>query len=749
MLELSAVTEKEQPGSGKEIITTTCASHCGGSCILKLHVKDGVITHIETDDGQEPQLRACLRGRAYRQRVYAPDRLLYPMKRVGERGEGKFERISWDEALDTIASEIIRVRDAYGPESILVIQMAGDVGNLHNAGQMVKVLSLAGGFTDTWGITSFQGGLYAQQVTYGTHYTCNTRDDLVNARLIVMWGWNPANTITGINTNWYLAQAKEAGAKIVAIDPRYTDSAATFAHQWIPIRPGTDGAMLLAMAHVMIRENLHNQKFLDTYTIGFDKFKEYVTGIEDGVAKTPEWAETMTGVSSTTIENLARDYATIKPAALMAGIAPGRTAYGEQYHRIAITIAAMTGNVGIHGGDAAGRSWESIIGGYPYEMPQGPIQGVQPYKMSRGASGDHIDEKVPSLSSGYSPGYWPSKVHNCDVPNFIQKGKAGGYPVDCKLIVMANCSYVNSFPNVNRIVQALKSKEVEFIFVQEQFVTPTVKFADIVLPTNTFIERNDIVNGVGLAFYGYAKKAIESLGESKSQYEIAALLASRLGISGFNDKTEEDWLREMVENSEIPDYDWFEQNGIYRIKLPEAYVAFKKQIQDPTNNPFPTQSGKIEIYSQHLAELDHPEIPPIPKYIETWESRRDLLAAKYPLQLISTHFKRRANAQFENIPWLRELEPQAVLISSADAQARGISDGDMVRVFNDRGQMVIPAKVTERIMPGVVDIPHGAWYDPDQKGIDRGGCANVLTKDTYSPGGAFPYNTCLVEVQKA
>ena len=369
--------------------------------------------------------------------------------------------------------------------------------------------------------------------------------------------------------------------------------------------------------------------------------------------------------------------------------------------------------------------------------------------MASGGVSNPIDESAPHPPMGCSPGYRASRVHYCDVPDFIQKGKAGGYPADCKLIAVTNCSYVNSFPNVNRIVQALKSKQVEFIFVQEQFMTPTVKFADIVLPTNTFMERNDIANGVGLAFYGYVKKAIESLGESKSHFEIAALLASRLGISGFSDKTEEDWLREMVEDSEIPDYEQFKQNGIYRIKLPEPYVAFEKQIEDPTNNPFPTPSGKIEIYSQQLAELNHPEIPPIPKYIETWESRNDPLAAKYPLQLITTHFKRRANTQFDNIPWLRELEAQAVLINSADAQARGISDGDMVRVFNDRGEMVIPAKVTERIMPGVVDVPHGAWYDPDEKGVDRGGCANVLTKDAHSPGGAFPYNTCLVQVQKA
>jgi anaerobic dimethyl sulfoxide reductase subunit A len=659
------------------------------------------------------------------------------MKRIGERGEGEFERISWDEALDTVASEIIRVRNTYGPASILYLAMGGDLGNLHNGLQMARVFGQVGGFTMAWGITSFAGGVYAQRITYGTQYTSNTRDDLVNSRLIIMWGWNPASTITGVNTNWYLARAREAGAKIVVVDPRFTDSAATFAHQWVPIIPGTDGAMLLAMAYVMIEENLQDQEFLDTYTLGFDKFEDYVTGIDDGVAKTPAWAEAITGVPATTIKNLAWGYATIKPAALMTGIAPGRTAYGEQYHRIAITLAAMTGNIGIHGGGAGGRAWEALFGGYPYQIPWGFYVD------------NPIDKQAPHPLKGSPVGYRASRVHYCDVPDFIEKGKAGGYSADCKLISVANCSYVNAFPNVNRIVRALKLKTVEFIFIQEQIMTPTVKFADIVLPTNTFMERNDIAHGVGLAFYGYVKKAIESLGETKSQFEIANLLASRLGISGFSDKTEEDSLREMAENSEIPDYDEFKQKGVYRIKCAEPYVALQKQIQDPVNNPFPTPSGKIEIYSQQLAELNNPEIPPIPKYIETWESRNDPLAAKYPLQIITTRSKTRVNYQIDNIPWLRELESQAVFINSADAQARGICDGDLVRVFNDRGKMIIQAKVTERIMPGVVDVPNGRWYNPDGQGVDRGGCANVLTKDAYSPGGAFPYNTCLVEVQKA
>ncbi|MFC1919908.1 molybdopterin-dependent oxidoreductase [Chloroflexota bacterium] len=732
---------KGQDSSDKEnIISTVCASHCGGSCLLKVHVKDGVISRIDTDDGQEPQLRACLRGRAYRQRVYAPDRLLYPMKRVGERSEGRFERISWDEALDTIAREFIRIRDTYGPASILYLGLGGDLGNLNTSGQMSRLLTLAGGFTSTWGVTSFQGGIYAQQIAYGTFYTSNTRDDLVNSRLIVMWGWNPTSTITGVNTNWYLAQAKEAGARIVSVDPRYTESTATFAQRWIPIRPGTDGAMLLGMAHVMIEEGLHDRRFLDAYTVGFDRFKDYVMGEEDGTAKTPEWAEAITGVPAEAITRLAREYAAIKPAALIAGIAPGRTAYGEQYHRIAIALAAMTGNVGIHGGDAAGRSWESVLGGYPYPFVWGSLRDAPP---------NIVDQKSLNPPKGSAYGYRTSKVHRCAVPDFILKGKSGGFNADCKMIAVVNFSYVNAMQNVNKIVQALKSKSLEFIFVQEQFMTPTVKFADIVLPVNTYMERNDITHGVGQAFYGYQNKAIEPLGESKSHYEIASLLALRLDVTGFGDKTEDEWLRDGIERTEIPDYDEFKRSGVYRLDLKEPHVAFKEQVEDPGNNSFPTPSGKIEIYSQRVEELNDPGIPAIPRYMEAWEGWNDPLRERYPLQMISTHFKTRANNQFGNIPWLRELAPQEVWINSGDAVVRGIGNGDNVRVFNERGEVLIRARVTERIMPGVVDLPHGAWYDPDEKGVDRGGCPNVLTSDAYSSGGSLAYNSCLVEVRNA
>ncbi|RLC95847.1 MAG: hypothetical protein DRI40_04820 [Chloroflexi bacterium] len=433
----------------EKVIPTMCASHCGGACLLKVHVRDGIITRIETDDGEEPQLRGCLRGRAYRQRVYAPDRLLYPLKRVGQRGEGKFERISWDEALDTTARELLRVRDTYGPASIILAQMTGDVCSLNNFGAMDRLLSMAGGYTSPWGVTSFQGGVYASLVTYGTWFCSNTRDDLLNSRLIIMWGWDPASTVTGPNTCWYLAQAREAGARIICVDPRYTDSAATFAHQWIPIRPGTDTAMLLAMAHVMIREKLHDQAFLSTYTVGFDRFSDYVMGAEDGLPKTPRWAEPITGVPAATIEQLAREYATTRPAALMTGIAPGRTAYGEQYHRAAITLAAMTGNVGVHGGDAGARAWESVMGGFPY--PVNSMISAIP-RVS-----NPVEKAFPRTAGPLF--YRRPRIHFSRLADAILKGKAGGYHADYKALVVAQCNYLVQFPNSNKIARALMSLE--------------------------------------------------------------------------------------------------------------------------------------------------------------------------------------------------------------------------------------------------------------------------------------------------
>lgn len=734
--------------SQEEVVSTICNSHCGGTCVIKVHIRGGKLVRLETDDGEEPQLRACARGRAYRQRVYSPDRLLYPLKRTGARGSGEFARVSWDEALETVAYEMKRVRDTYGPESILFFCSMADAASVHHERAINKLLCQFGGYTAPWGTISNEAQNFSAGVTYGSAYgTDSMPEDYLNSRLIVMWAWNPATSVQGTNTAWYVARAKEAGARIISVDPRYTDSTATFADRWIPIRPGTDAAALIAMAHVMISENLQDQHFLDTYTVGFDKFLDYVLGLEDGVEKTPEWAEAICDIPAKTIASLAREYATTKPAALITGLSPGRSAYGEQYHRAAATLAAMTGNIGIVGGSPA-----STVG-----VGVGLWAGPQIVKAARAAT--RIASPINQVEAGAQPRwnalpYRSASVNSSARVNVslfadaILKGKAGGYPADFKLLWLSNNNYLNQLADVNKAVKALQ--KLEFILVTEHFMTPSAKFADIVLPVCTYMERDDFI--VGADFFGLMNKVIEPLGESKSQLQICEALASKLGISDYNDKSDEEWVRSIVgelsKEAGCPDYDTLKKQGIHKFRPDKPVIAFEKEIKDPERNKFRTPSGKIEIYSKVVADMNHPQLPPIPKYIESWESLNDPLSKKYPLQLITTHFKRRAHSQFENLPWLREQQEQMVSLNSIDAEARGISQGDLVRVFNDRGEMIIPARVTERVMPGVIDVPQGAWYNPDENGVDRGGCANVLTKNVTSPGGAFCSNTALVQLEK-
>ena len=733
--------EENDSTSGEMIIRCTSAFDCGGRCPLRFHVKDGVITRIEGDDSEEPgQLRACWRGRAYRHWIYHPDRLKYPLRRVGERGEGEFERISWDEALNTIIGELNRVKETYGNSSIFVSGL-GTLGALHNTVAMYKVLSMFGGYTTAYGNVSSEGAVWAVLVSYGDVMVGHSREDLLNSRLIIMWGWDPVRMISGTDCVYNLIKAKEAGTKIISIDPRYHDSAATLASEWIPIRPGTDVAMMVSMAYVMIKENLHDKKFLDRYTVGFDKFSDYVLGIEDGVEKTPAWAEAITGVPAQTIERLAREYATTKPAALIDCQGPARAAMGEQYTRGAITLTAMTGNIGKHGGSAAG----GLMG-----IPVGHMfraAGIPPIKNPAEAGGPSVRGTIDLRLR------LARRIHANKVFDAFLEGKAGGYPADIKMAWFTSGNVLNQHGNVNKSVRALKS--LEFIVAQDLFMTPTAKFTDILLPISSFAERNDLTRPWPSGpYYTFTNKAIEPLGECKSDWEIACALAEKLGFKEFNTLSEDEWLRKFVKETPdyaqyISDYDKFKREGIHRVKLDEPIVAFKKQIEDPENNPFPTPSGKIEIFSQRVADLDNPLCPPIPKYISTWEGRDDPLIEKYPLQLISAHPKNRVHSTLYNVDWLREVDQQVVWINPIDAEARGIVDGDEVYVFNDRGKVAIPAWVTKRIMPGVVCMFEGAWYNPDAEGVDHGGCVDVLTKDEYSPGGAAALKTVLVQVSKA
>lgn len=701
--------------SSEKVVLTSCSYDCGARCILRVHVKDGRIVGIGTDERPMPSLKACVRGLAQKDVVYAADRLTKPLRRVGERGEGKFEPISWEEALETVSKELQRVKGTHGNSAIFLMDYSGSISPLQGMGKSARrFFSLFGGCTTWWGITSFEAAFFSSLVTFGTAFTGSTRDNLVHSKLIILWGFDPIVTRFGPDTVYYLGQAKKSGARIICVDPRLNQTGKALGQQWIAVRPGTDTAMMIAMAYVMITENLYDHRFIKTCTHGFEKFADYVLGREDGVAKTAEWAQEITGVSSDVIQALARDYATVNPAALIAGWAPGRSAFGEQYHRAASVLSAMSGNIGTTGGYTAGG-----VG----RVPMGYLKEVLP---------------VPQ---DLNP-----KIHISDLYNAMIQGKAGGYPSDIRLLYIVGCNLLNQFLNVNKGIEALKKPE--FIVIHERFMTPTARFADLVLPVTTSMEGEDIGQPwSGSPYFTFLNKAIEPLPETKSDLEIFSKLAQRLGIRGYNDKSDEEWLKSFVKaTADLPEYEIFKQKGFHQIEIEEPWVAFRAQVEN--HLPFPTPSGKIEIYSEKIAEMNNPLLPPVPKYIEPWEGTRDPLAGKYPLQLVSPHAKTRVNSQFDNIPSLKALADDAVWLSREDAEARGVVDGDRARMYNDRGKMMVTAKVTDRIMQGVVSFDAGAWYRPDAEGVDFGGCLNVLTRDEKSPAGAFPCNTCLVQVEK-
>jgi anaerobic dimethyl sulfoxide reductase subunit A len=321
------------------------------------------------------------------------------------------------------------------------------------------------------------------------------------------------------------------------------------------------------------------------------------------------------------------------------------------------------------------------------------------------------------------------------------------------MVYIVGHNLLNQCQNTNKGVMALK--KVESVICHEQFMTPTAKFADILLPACHEFERSDMhppwLKGMYIL---HSNRVIDPLYECKPDLEIFTELSQRLGIEDFNPYTEEQWLRSFVERSSIPDYDEFKKNGIWRANVKEPHVAFKEQIEDPENHPFNTPSGKIEIYVKSLEDLDFEksfykeEILPIPNYSDPPEGPNDPLAKRYPLQLITPHHKFRTHSTFDNVAHLRALYTHDVWINPKDAETRGIVQGDNVKILNDRGIIVLRAKVTERIMPGVVKAYQGMWYEPDKDGIDRGGCVNVLIDDHPSPAGAMNFNTCLVQVEK-
>jgi anaerobic dimethyl sulfoxide reductase subunit A len=651
-----------------------------------------------------PRLVPCLRGRARKRLLNARERVLKPLKRLGPRGSKQFREVTWDEALDEVADQLAAVRDRYDTEAVLHIIGYGSIGGRGFSGASAsgRFFSYWGSVTGTHGNPSSWCAGIADNWMLGRAGASIHSGELLESRLIILWGMNPAENRHGVDLAYYVSQARDRGARVILIDPRYTDSG-ILADQWIPIKPGTDVALIAAIAHIWESKGVFDADFMSTYTVGYNTYRSYLLGESDGVPKTSEWAAKITGVSADTIRELAHEYASVKPAVLLAGLGPQRSRYGEQVERALITLACMSGNVGIRGGGIThgGRHpGTHIMVGH---LPQGPHRPTRNLKVENWAK-DILDDSLRP-------------------------------PVRMAYIVATNA--INRSSNTRANASALE--QLEYVVVNDEFFTPTARYADIVFPICTDLERGDLVGGQGAVHYG--RRAVTPMGESRTDYWVFARLAERLGFEEdyTGGKTEAEWLEHFLTAGDL-DVDVLQRDGIIRSQgtPPTRLARFR---EDPKAHPLDTPSGLIQITCTQAEEYD---LPIIPSYMEgSWDGSSD-----YPLRLLTPHSKLRANSSGYANAWLQSLEPHRVWINAQDARERGIAQGELVEVFNQYGTVAIPAKVTERIMPGVVCVYQGVWYRPGSDGVDEGGCANVLTGHHLSPTGGMAVHSEWVEVRR-
>ena len=757
---------------------------------------------------------------AYKKRVFSPARILHPMKRVDfdhtgapgstgpggrniqNRGKSTYVRISWDEALDIITSEMLRMKETYGPTAILYQNDQHGENKLvhgpHGCGR--KLLRLFGGFThQVRNADSWEGWWWGAKHVWGCEYLGQQApqqnllyDISKNAELLLFWGCDQETTTWGWGgqlvsrfSYWWT----ELGIRQIYIAPDLNYAAAVHADKWIPILPNTDAALYLAIAHRWFTRGTYDQAYLETHAYGVDDFQAYVLGEEDGVPKSPEWAAPITGVPARIIKALADEWASKRTTVVIGNGGPGiRGPYSTEPARLQAICLAMQG-LGRPGCNQA-KMIEWALNLRPdYRSAPRPEVSVDVAKAYQGAGPpefgrDSLVPKtlVPELILNGS-GEWYGNKYGMRSPREDQFVKYR-YPADgCSRIHMIwtdSPSWITCWNDGNNFVRAMRHESIEFVFAQHPWIEDDCLFADVILPVNTKLEEDDIGTDVfsGQMDLLYPEpRCMESLGESFSDYEIVCKIAERLGLLGeyTEGKSVAEWIRVGYETSGVADrISWEELNrkGYYVVppdpeweKIPAGLIEF---YEDPEKHPLSTPTGKLEFYSTGLAEHfpDDEERPPVPKWIPQGVSHQETLGTerskKYPLLVMSNHPRWGVHSQHDDVTWFREIETCKVRgsdgyqyhplwMNPADAEKRGITHGDVVAIFNERGTVLAGAYVTERIIPGAVGIDHGAKYDPIVPGeIDRGGAINTIT-----PRNCTSKNTVgmavsgfLVEVQK-
>ena len=681
-----------------QVVKAACPHDCPDTCGMLVTVKDGVAVKIQGDPSMPfTEGTLCTKVSYYLERTYSPDRLLFPQKRTGKKGEGKFRRISWDEALDEIAAKLKAIA-AEDPQMILPCSYAGTMGMLQYSSMDRRFFNRLGASQLDRTLCS-SAGKAGIKATLGGSYGMDP-EQFVDSKLILIWGSNPI--VSNLHF-WSRAQeAKRRGAKLVAIDP-YRSLTAEKCSQHVALLPGTDAALALGMMHVLIAEDMVDHDYIARHTLGFEALKKRVL-LEYSPASVAE----ICGVSVGEVVQLARDYGRTRPAGI-------RLNYGMQRHSgggiAARTIACLPALVGAWRDPAGGIVLTTAdFYGFDQAALERPdlIPAKRPRVINQSALGDALTSASPPV----------------------------------KATIVYNNNPVAVCPDSNRVIAGF-SREDLFTVVMDSFLTDTADYADILLPATTQLEHDDIHKSYGHLYVLANNAAIKPVGESLPNIEVFRRLAARMGFDDECFRDSDDAVARQAigsghRNLAGVDWDTLKEKGWQRLALPEKFAPF-------ANGNFATPSGKCELYSESLAKQG---MDPLPFYNPPAElpSSNPALAKRYPLNFLSPPRRNFLNSSFANLPRFRDKDKPAELeLHAEDAAARRIADGDRVRVFNDRGSFSAVARVNGKPRRGVVVALSVWWrkFSPDRRNAN-----DVTSQRIADLGGAATFYDCLVEVEK-
>src|SRR5713101_749524 len=685
----------------RKLVRAACPHDCPDTCAMQVTVENGVAVKVEgAKDHPFTAGTLCTKVARYLERTYSKDRLLFPLRRAGAKGKGEFKRVGWDEALDTVAAKF-RAIAADDPQGILPYDYAGTMGYVQSHSMGMRFFNRIGASRLDRTICS-SAGKAGMKITLGGSFGMDP-ERFDEAKLILIWGSNPI--VSNLHLWSRVQAAKRRGAKLIAIDP-YRSLTAEKCHEHLALLPGTDAALALAMMHVIIGEDLYDRDYVEKYTLGFERLRERVKEYP------PEKVAKITGLRAEKIVALAREYAGTRPAAIRLNYGLQRHAGGGMAVRNILCLPALTGD------------WRHPAGGAV--LSTSGFFGMNQAKLER-----------PDLLR---------KARNPD-PRAINMVAIGDALLEAQPPIRAlyvyNSNPVAVAPDSGKVVRGF-SREDLFTVVHEQFLTDTCDYADIVLPATTQLEHCDVHTAYGHLYVMANSPAIEPLGESLPNSEVFRRLAACMGFTEecFRD-SDEDICRQALESSSprMRGIEWgsLKEKGWQRLEEIGRFAPFAQ-------GHFGTPSGKCEFYSETAKKMG---MDPLPAYIPPRESAQSnpALAKKYPLAIISPPNRHFLNSSFANMPFaIAEAKEPSLEIHPRDAGARGIGEGDTVRIFNDRGSFTARARVGDKAREGVV-VALSVWWK--KLSADRRNANEVTSQSITDIGGGATFYDCLVEVTKA